>query len=309
MDGPSDGAVLKPIQTPGKVGIVLSNGFNPEYGKFDSYRMAVSAVDEAVRNAVCCGVDPDRLAILDNFCWGDPLRPETMWTILESARGCYDAAITHQTPFISGKDSFNNEYLTREGVRQSIPASLLISAIGIIPDVSRAVTMDLKKAGSSLYLLGDFQPTFGGSHYAALFGSPTILEEVPAPVPHAPLLYRKLFSMIREGNLILACHDLSEGGLAVSLAEMCIAGRLGAEVTFPAGQVCAQLFGETNGCLLVEVASGREPIFESRLAGLPQIRLGRVSGEAVLSIQQGETALLSESVARLVSAWQGERPQ
>jgi phosphoribosylformylglycinamidine synthase len=136
-DGPSDGCVLKPLGTRGNVGVVLSNGINPEYGKVDAYRMAVSVLDEAVRNAVAVGADPDRLAVLDNFCWGDPTVPETLGSLLEAARGCYDAALANRTPFISGKDSLNNAYLGSDGKRHSIPPTLLISAMGVIPDITR----------------------------------------------------------------------------------------------------------------------------------------------------------------------------
>ena len=141
-DAPSDAAVIKPIGTRGVKGIVLSNGINPEYGKRDAYNMAWSVIDEAIRNAVAVGADPERIAILDNFCWGDPLRPETMGSLVEACRGCHDAALFYGTPFISGKDSLNNEYLGADGQRHAIPPTLLISAIGIIHDINSAVTMD-----------------------------------------------------------------------------------------------------------------------------------------------------------------------
>ncbi|HEY4720798.1 MAG TPA: phosphoribosylformylglycinamidine synthase subunit PurS, partial [Anaerolineae bacterium] len=134
-DGPSDACVLKPFGTKGTTGIVLSNGINPELGKIDAYVMAVNVIDEAIRNAVAVGADPDRIALLDNFCWGDPLRPETLGSLIEAARGCYAAAVHYRAPFISGKDSFNNEYLGTDGLRHAIPSTLLISAIGLIDDV------------------------------------------------------------------------------------------------------------------------------------------------------------------------------
>ena len=137
-------------------GIVLSNGINPEYGKRDAYKMAWSVMDEAIRNAVAVGADPDRIAILDNFCWGDPLRPETLGTLVEACRGCHDAALFYGTPFISGKDSLNNEYLGADGLRHSIPPTLLISAIGVVQDVNQSITMDLKEAGNFIYLVGEF---------------------------------------------------------------------------------------------------------------------------------------------------------
>jgi phosphoribosylformylglycinamidine synthase len=132
---------------------VLSNGINPELGRIDPYAMAVNVIDEAIRNAVAVGADPDRVALLDNFCWGDPLRPETLGTLCEAARGCYDAATAYRTPFISGKDSLNNEYFGSDGLRHAIPPTLLISAIGLIDDVQQAVTMDAKEAGNVVYAL------------------------------------------------------------------------------------------------------------------------------------------------------------
>ncbi|HEX7434200.1 MAG TPA: phosphoribosylformylglycinamidine synthase subunit PurS, partial [Anaerolineaceae bacterium] len=167
-DGPADACVIKPIMSQGSTGLVLSNGLNPEYGKLDAYRMALCAIDEAVRNAVAVGADPDCIALLDNFCWGDPRRPEVMGALLEATRGCYEGALRYKAPFISGKDSFNNEYMGADGQRHSIPPTLLISAIGIIPDVTHTVTLDLKQAGHLLYRVGDFHPVFGGSHYAMI---------------------------------------------------------------------------------------------------------------------------------------------
>ena len=229
-DAPSDAAVIKPIGTKGMKGIVLSNGINPEYGKRDAYQMAWSVMDEAIRNAVAVGADPDRIAVLDNFCWGDPLRPETMGSLVEACRGCHDAALFYGTPFISGKDSLNNEYLGADGLRHAIPPTLLISAIGIIHDVNQAITMDLKEAGNFIYLLGEFS---------------TEQKPVPDVPTSTPQVYRALHQAIANG-LIRSAHDLSEGGLAVTAAEMCIGGRLGMTINIEA----ASLFTEVNGCLL-----------------------------------------------------------
>ncbi len=197
-DAPSDAAVIKPVGTQGIKGIVLSNGINPEYGKRDAYKMAWSVIDEAIRNAVAVGADPDRIAILDNFCWGDPLRPETLGTLVEACRGCHDAALFYGTPFISGKDSLNNEYLGTDGLRHSIPPTLLISAIGVVQDVTQSITMDLKEAGNLIYLVGDF------------FTEQKTVPEVPSLTVE---VYRALHRTIKNG-LVRSAHDLSEGGLA-----------------------------------------------------------------------------------------------
>jgi phosphoribosylformylglycinamidine synthase len=230
---------------------------------------------------VAVGADPARIALLDNFCWGDPKRPETLGSLVAAARGCQEAALYYQTPFISGKDSLNNEYLGSDGQRHAIPPTLLISAIGLIEDVGQAVTMDLKAPGDLLYLVGAFQPRPAG---------------VPGLPPGAPAAYRALHRAMQSG-LLRACHDLSEGGLAVAAAEMCIGGRLGLELALPGDNPRLALFGETNGCLLVEVRPADAPAFESamadwRLAGQPCQRLGTVRAEPILNIAGGGQPIL-----------------
>ena len=307
-DGPQDAAVLRPRESTGSLGLAVSNGFNQRYGAIDPYRMAVSAVDEAVRNAVAVGADPDRLAVLDNFCLGDPNRPQTMWTLLESARGCYEAAVLHRTPFVSGKDSFNNEYLAPDGAgaRVSIPPSLLISAMGLVPDVGRVPGSDLKTPGDRLYLVGSQAPTFGGSIYGQLFGiPPRERAEVPGPAPEAPGTYRALHRAIRAG-LVRACHDLSDGGLATAVAEMCMGGRMGASVD--AGASRAALFGETNGCLVVEVSPEAFPEFERAMSGVPCSPIGvtTASGELRIRAEGVSTIIVLDD---MIAAFSGARSE
>jgi phosphoribosylformylglycinamidine synthase subunit PurSL len=328
-NGPSDGCVLKPIHTQGYRGIALANGFNPNYGKLDAYHMAWSAVDESIRNAVATGADPGRIALLDNFCWGDPRRPETLGALVQAARGCHDAAIFYQAPFISGKDSLNNEYLGSDGQRHAIPPSLLISSLGILEDIRNAVTMDLKSPGNLIYLLGDFQPSLGGSHFIeaaeSLFRTePSVLSslsekqvldvmQVPGKAPNAPAIYRAVHHAMQEG-LIKACHDLSEGGLAVSAAEMCIGGSLGMQIELPAEilpleinqpvwEHAGVLFGETNGCLLVEVRQENAASFEKWMVDLPFLKIGRVTAEPFMRAAKGGEETLNLPVNSLVSAW------
>jgi phosphoribosylformylglycinamidine synthase II len=300
-DGPSDACVLKPLGASGRAGIAIANGIHPEYGKRNAYHMALSVVDEAVRNAVAVGADPGRIALLDNFCWGDPLRPKTLGSIVEAARGCRDAALLFQTPFISGKDSLNNEYLGTDGQRHAIPPTLLISSIGVMPDVTYAVTMDLKQGDDLLYLAGDFQPVFGGSHFLLVTSSATT-ESIPDLSPITPKVYQALHRAI-SNRLVRACHDLSEGGLAVAAAEMCIGGRLGLSLDLPGGDPLRTLFGETNGCLLVEIAPGRSAEFEEAFSGLPLQKAGLVQADPKLTIAFDAKPRLSFSVTELVSAW------
>ena len=263
-DAPSDATVIKPIGTIGRKGIVLSNGINPGYGKENAYKMAWSVMDEAIRNAVAVGADPDRIAVLDNFCWGDPLRPETLGTLVEACRGCHDAALFYSTPFISGKDSLNNEYLGADSLRHSIPPTLLISAIGVVEDVTQSITMDLKEAGNFIYLIGEF---------------PLEQKAVPDVGASTSEVYRALHQAIKKG-LVRSAHDLSDGGLAVAAAEMCIGGRLGMDVYFDK----TALFIETNGCLLVEVLPEKVMAFESQFSNLPCTKIGNVVSEPILKI-------------------------
>ncbi len=301
QDGPSDACVLKPLGAQGRAGIAIASGINPEYGKRDAYSMAMSVVDEAIRNAVAVGADPERIAILDNFCWGDPLRPETLGSLVEACRGCRDAALLFRTPFISGKDSLNNEYLGMDGQRHAIPPTLLISSIGVIPDVAEAVTMDLKAEGNYLYLVGTFQPVFGGSHFDLVTGRAS--GELVPDVPHTtPGLYRCLHKAISK-RLICACHDLSEGGLAVAAAEMCIAGRLGLNIDLPEGETCRMLFGEMDGCLLVEVEPENTEAFETVLAGQIIRKLGCVTAKKTLRVNSQGTTLFGLPMNELLSAW------
>ena len=165
--GHGDAAVLVPLDTQrneqGK-GVALSTGICPRYGELDPYAMAWAAVDEAFRNLVSVGADPDQVALLDNFCWGSPYLPDRLGGLVRCAQGCYDAAIAYDAPFISGKDSLNNEYTDVDGTRHAIPGTLLISAVGIVPNVNKTVTSDLKQAGDLLYLVGETRAEFGGGH-------------------------------------------------------------------------------------------------------------------------------------------------
>ncbi len=301
-DGPADACVLKPAGTGGARGIVLSTGVNPQYGKFDAYRMACSVIDEAIRNAVAVGADPSRIALLDNFCWGDPKRPQTMGSLVQAAQGCYDAAVHYQTPFISGKDSLNNEYLGADGERHAIPPTLLISALGIIEDIYQAVTLDLKTSGNAIYLLGAHQPCFRGSHFEMITSLQFNGESIPALPPDAPALYGALHRAM-QNSLVRACHDLSEGGLGVAAAEMCMAGRLGMSITLPAAEPLRALFGEVNGCFLVEVSPEKRPAFEKIMQGNPCIQIGAVVSPPVLTIRAGSETLISAAMDEMLHAW------
>jgi phosphoribosylformylglycinamidine synthase len=279
---------------------VLSNGLNPLLGKRDPYAMAVSAIDEAVRNAVAVGADPDQIAILDNFCWGNPTYPDRLGALVRACQGCYDGALAYGTPFISGKDSLYNEF---NGV--PIPGTLLISAIGIVPDVERRLTMNLRRPGNLVYLLGETRAELDGSLLHKLLKYEG--GQVPGLPEGALERYRLLHGAIRRG-LLVAAHDLSEGGLAVALAEMALAGRLGVEVQLPNNGLSPAevLFSESNGRLLLEVAPEETEALEELFEGAPLVCLGLVTEEPTIRIGMNGNMLVDVAVEAAVLAWKRE---
>lgn len=321
--GPGDATVLVPFDTAAQGtkddaehprGAALAVGVCPAYGEIDPYAMAWAAVDEAVRNAVAVGADPDEIALLDNFCWGNTSLPDRLGSLVRCAQGCYDAAIAYGAPFISGKDSLNNEYATGDGERTAIPGTLVISALGIVPSVDRSVTMDLKAPRNALFVVGETRDELGGSAYGEQFGG--VSERVPRPVAHPLERYRALHQAMRAG-LVQSCHDCSEGGLAVALAEMCLAGRLGADVALAnlPGATSdltdkAALFSETQGRLIVEVRPDDGAAFSRLLQGVPHAVIGTVRDDAQLRVLGHDgSEVMHASVADLEAAWRGQVPQ
>lgn len=303
-DGPSDAAVVRPDLNSSR-GLVVSCGINPHFGDQDPYWMAASAIDEAVRNCVAVGADPNRIAILDNFCWGNTERPETLGTLVRAAVGCQDMAVAYGTPFVSGKDSLNNEFSYEDGsgTRRTvaIPSTLLITALGQVDDVETCVTMDLKGSGNLLYLIGETKDEMGGSHYNLVNGLgggkvPTVDKET------APRTFRALHQAIKQG-LILSCHDLSEGGLAVAAAEMAFAGGVSVQIELKSGSI-VPLFSESNTRFLVEVAASSEAAFNKLLAGVPVEKLGATSTGEELVITSSGRPLVRASLKDLKACWQ-----
>jgi phosphoribosylformylglycinamidine synthase len=304
-DGPGDAAVVTPVLGEWQ-GIAIGCGINPRYGELDPYWMAAAAVDEAVRNVVAVGADPARIALLDNFCWGNTDRPEVLGSLVRAAEACRDTALAYCMPFISGKDSLNNEY-TSEGRRIAIPPTLLISALGQVPDVRRCVTMDLKAPGNVLYLIGATRDELGGSHLHLVRGL------AGGAVPQVDLqqarrIFEGVFGAIQQG-LVRSCHDLSEGGLAVALAEMVFAGEVGADIAPGHASSnltdAAWLFAESPTRFVVEVEAAKTASFEDHCrAFAPLQRLGQTVKEARLRVAgRGGERILSASASDMKAAW------
>jgi phosphoribosylformylglycinamidine synthase len=305
-DGPSDAAVVRPVLSHYK-GIAIGCGMNPRYSDLSPYDMAANAIDEALRNVVAVGGDPERTAILDNFAWGSPENPENLGALVLAARACHDVAIAYGTPFISGKDSFNNEFRVGDK-RIIIPHSLLVSAISIVDDVRKCVTMDAKKAGNVLVLVGNTRDELGGSHYALVNGASG------GAVPKVdPAIGRKVFAAlsraIRDGA-VRSCHDLSEGGLAVAAAEMAFAGGLGIQISVDRAETernDVALFSESPSRFLVEVEEAQADRFREILgrAGAPFHAIGIVNATSRLVIKGiRDNVVVDESIADLKEAWQ-----
>ncbi len=308
-DGPSDAAVIKPKFDSDK-GLAISCGMNPLYGDIDPYWMALAGIDEAIRNLVCVGGRADRIALLDNFCWGNCTKPETFGPLVRAAQACYDGAIAFDAPFISGKDSLNNEFSCEDGTQISIPSTLLISAISIVDDINKCVTMDAKRGGNFLFVAGETRNELGGSHYYKIHG------QVGANVPKvdletAPKIAERVAGTIAKG-FITSCHDCSEGGLAVALAEMAFAGGVGIEADLrglPKSTDCSridtQLFSESNSRYIVEVEPENYDAFAKLMLNLPFGQIGKVIEEKTLTVkaENGKTVIKLD-LDSLKQAWQ-----
>jgi phosphoribosylformylglycinamidine synthase II len=315
-DGPSDATVIRPLDPQlganggqSRRGLALGCGVNPRYGMIDPYAMAWAVADEALRNVVAVGADPDRVALLDNFCWGNPNLPDRLGGLVRAAQGCHDAALHYGAPFVSGKDSLNNEYVDPGGIKTPIPPTLLVSALGFVPDVRQAVTMDVKSPGDRLYVVGETRAELGGSAFYGLDG--VLGAAVPAPVPASMSSMRALHQAMR-GGWVRACHDCSEGGLAVAAAEMAFAGEIGLVVrladlprTPDVADDATALLSETSGRFLVEVREEDAAAFEAAMEGTPTACIGETGGETVRVISIQGRPVVEARLESLKAAWQG----
>ncbi len=312
-DGPSDAAVIKPLPE-SKKGIVISAGINPCYGDIDPYWMAASAIDEALRQLTAVGADLSRVAILDNFCWANTENPEQLGGLVRAARACYDVAKIYGTPFISGKDSLNNEFATPSGV-VSIPPTLLISAIGVIDDVSKTISMDVKQPGNFIYVLGMTFQEMGGSQYfkkRKIRGGavPKLKAELSVK------LMRRLQEAIKSG-LVVSAHDCSDGGLAVAAAEMLFAGGYGARLSLKKVPRQKQvkrddvvLFSESNSRFVVEVPRGHRKKFEKFMKSFSAGLLGEViEGEELLVTGLKGEVVIKTNLSAMRKNWKTPIPR
>jgi len=286
--GPSDAAVLRP-RYDSDLGLAIACGLCPELGDLDPYRMAIAAVDEALRNVICVGANPGRVAILDNFCWPKVDNEQARGALVRACRGAYDAAVAYGLPFISGKDSLNNEFAMSEAEAQrtgfdrhiAIPYTLLISAVGLIDHVADCVTMDLKVPG----------------HRLVAASAP--VEDVG--LAQAKALHDRVAALIAAGK-VHAAHDVSDGGLAVAVAEMCLAGDCGATIEIEAAPFAHDLLAPMATTYVLEMTEQ-----DAAECVLPVI--GVVEANPRLRINAPGDVRIDLAVSELAEAWRAPLAQ
>ncbi len=319
QDVASDAAVARPLLDRPE-GIALSHSLYPTYGDIDPYWMAACAIDTAIRNLVVVGAMPERIALLDNFCWCSSDDPERLGQLKRAARACYDFAVAYGTPFISGKDSMYNDFqgFDEDGrpVRISVPPTLLISSLGILEDVAQSITLDAKAPGDRLYLLGATRDELGASEYyammgEALTGTPFTGKNVPrVDAKQNAEMYQALHRAIRQGR-ISAAASVGLGGLATAASKMALGGDLGVEIDLSAvmtepGTLRGDriLYAESQGRVLVSVSPANEDAFLAFFEGLPCRLLGRIREDAFLRVRGLDGGVyLEDSLTNLREAY------
>lgn len=323
QNAPCDAAVLLPLLDK-KEALVVSNGICPQWSQFDPYLMAQLAVDEAVRNGICVGADPNSFSLLDNFCWPDPVESKNnpdgafkLGQLVRTCQGLFDACVAYNAPLISGKDSMKNNF--DDGtVKLAVPPTLLISAIARMEDAHLAITSDFKRPGDPIYLLSAGSLSLTGSHYQELFGGgSTFLPKVDLSTAHK--MYREIHKQITKGNLRSA-HDLSEGGLAITLCESALGGNLGVDLDLTElvennkdldDSEKFALFAEGPSSIVVSIARDKKQEFISSFGNSSTFNctfLGQVSQSKELSIKSKGTTIASISMEELNSFYNKKLP-
>ncbi|MBN2122424.1 phosphoribosylformylglycinamidine synthase subunit PurL [Candidatus Micrarchaeota archaeon] len=310
--GPCDAGVIRP-DLDWEEGIVISHGLCPKFTE-DSYHMAQLALDEAVRNAVACGAMFSYLSCLDNFSWPDPIKSEKnpdgeykLAQLVRAVKGMHDAAVAYGVPLISGKDSMKNDYYAK-GRKYSINPTLVVTVVGKIQDVEEAISSDFKEPGDTIYVLGETRGALGGSEYYKLFGGvgngmPEVRLEESAALYSA-------FSKATAAGLVESAHDVSDGGLAVAVAECSISRLRGADIDL---SLCAReteepnalLFAEDGGRLVVSVRPENERKFERIMEGTATAKVGRVRGDKRVLLRMGGKTVVNLEASELKARWRG----
>ncbi len=263
--------------------------------------MAACAIDTAIRNTVAAGGTLKHLALLDNTCWSSSNDPTRLGELVDAIKACYDYAVGYGTPFISGKDSMFNDFqgYDEQGkpVTISVPPTLLISSIGVMPDFLKAVSPEFKNAGDIIYLLGETNDELGASEYYKMLATEDGTNALGNNVPQVDLgknikTYQALERVIEE-ELVASSLSVTAGGLGIAVAKACIGGMVGCEVSVKdlpgsAGSSVARLFSESQGRILVSVSPTNIAAFEKKMKGVPLARLGKVTPSDKLVVSNGK---------------------
>jgi phosphoribosylformylglycinamidine synthase len=315
-EGPADGTVIRGVLGRDR-GIVLGVGLRHRLGPLDPYQMAAGGIVEAIANCIAAGADPARIALLDNFCWGDCRREESLGTLVEACRACHDIAIAFAAPFVSGKDSLNNVFAWTDAAgkhhERSIPPTLLATALGQVDDVRRCTTPDLKRPGNRLAVVGLSRDDLAGSQLE-LVGRVRSGRVPQVDVAACRTVFQAVAAAQRDG-LVAACHDVSDGGILAAVAEMAIGGGTGARIELAAVPLAASdtaspahrdiviAFTETPGRFVCEVPEAAADRFAARMAGVPWAWVGNVAAGDGLEIVSTAGTLATVPVAELSRAW------
>ncbi len=304
-DAPQDASVIDIDGSEKLMGLGLS--ILPEWGKTDPYAMGAASVDETVRQLIICGTNPDKIALLDNFCMGNPETPTELGRLVECTKAIRDAALSYGAPYVSGKDSFYNYYDTADGP-VNIPVTFLCSGFGVVENAEHVRGSSIRQQGSQLFLLGNTEDEMGASVYARIKGIKDC--KVPATDCDANFaMYKAYYAALTQG-LVLSAHDLSEGGLAVAAAEMAFSGKGGISLDIDSlptqngwKNLVVPCFCESTGRILVEVDESMAKEFEAAMAGHPCARVGEVTAGDKLCLTSGEKTVLEASLTELKNIW------
>jgi phosphoribosylformylglycinamidine synthase len=313
-NGPSDAGVVRP-DLDGAEGVVISHGICPKYSAFDTYHMMACAIDEAIRNNIATGGSLNRMALLDNFCWSDPILseknpegPYKLAQLVRANRALYDYTTFFGTPCISGKDSMKNDYMYNN-IKISVPQTVLISALSVINHAARAMTMDFKEEGNLIIIVGRTYPEMGGSEYFASHG---LTGNIPPRVRMTTA--KRTFKAIEKAiirNLLRSCHDISDGGLGCALAESAFAGGIGIKADLNAVPLTGIyrddfiLFSESQSRFVVSIRKQDLGAFTALFRSIPFGVIGKTTKDNRFRIQgtQGNT-IIDLGTDQLLKVWQ-----
>ncbi len=326
------GSVIKPLQGKGRIngdativrpvlgsekGVILSHGVNPSYSDIDTFHMATSAIDNAVRNAIAVGASLEKIALLDNFCWCSSNEPERLGQLKRAVMASHDIAVAYGTPFISGKDSMFNDFkgFDENGnpIKISVPPTLLASSIAVIDDVRKAISSDAKISGDLVYVLGENSEELGGSEYFAMRGENLVGERfIGNSVPEVnfernKILYESLSEAINQ-ELVASAQSVNKGGLGIALAKTAMGGRLGMDVSLGELRDIEMrddyaLFSESQGRLIVTINPEYASKFEKIMEGNSIAKIGVIRNDDKFVVKGRKETAMDTNINEMLTSY------